>query len=271
MRSIVEPVRPVRKEIDRNALEELAKSMKIIGQLQPILLRDCGEKYEIEAGHRRFLAAKSIGWDTIEAVVLPKTPKDEAHVERAHENLIREDINHIEEAEMVKVLVYEQNRGIEETAELVGKTVSWVERRLEILDYPPEIKDELGVNKLSLAQAKELSKCRDPLLRESLLRTVVSSGAAAATIKRWVYDPEVEEKIKSHQDMSTALSATPISSGTLKLTCHLCQELIELAKMKHVWLCPGCMADTVGLRYIIMEDKKKGEESENENIEGEKQ
>lgn len=261
---IKEPAVPARLNIDRQQLQELANSMRKIGLLQPVLLRKHGESYEVEAGHRRWLAAKSLNWETIEAIILLPGDMTEAHIERAHENLIRENLNPVEEAEQVRILVYEQNRGIESTADIVGKSISWVEKRMDILGFPEEILRELQDESINIAQASELSRCRDSLLRETLLETVLSTGASAQTIKTWVHNPAVEEQIKMNQAMSESLATTPIQGQGLTLTCHLCQVPTELAKMKHVWLCPGCMVDTSNLRMIIQEDKAKAEKEDEE-------
>jgi len=233
--------------------------MKAIGQLQPILVKRKGDKYEVEVGHRRFLAAQMLSWDRITAIVLTLNDDDDVHIERAHENLIRENLDPIEEAEMVRVLVYEKERGVDEAAKIMGKSTPWVEKRLDILEFPEDLRLQMQEKKLSIAQATELAKCRDPLLRESLLSTVITAGASAATIRNWIHNPEVDEQIKTHKAMSEALSATPLNAGTLSLVCHLCQKQTELARMKHVWLCPGCMVDTMNLRQVIMEDNIKKE------------
>jgi len=270
MSEITPPVRPAREEMSLDALQELSRSMKALGLLQPILLRKIETGYEIEAGHRRFLAAEMIGWHKIEAIILDASENAQEHIERAHENLIREQLNIVEEAKQVKEIVYWQNRGVEATADILKKSVDWIEKRLEVLNFPDNIIQCLRERTLNLAQARELSKCRDHLLLDSLLSSVLSTGAAARTIKDWVHNPEIEEQIKVHNAMSEALSLTPIHGGTLTLQCHLCQKPTELAKTKHIWLCPGCMIDTASLRMIIQQDNAKAEKEDEEKYDHER-
>lgn len=124
---IKEPLRAVRDQMDRDSLIELADSLKTRGLLQPIILLKGPDGFEIEAGHRRYLAAQMLGWSVIDAMVKEATDDDSLHLDRAHENLIREDLNPVEESKIVWALVYEDGRGVEKTSRLLCKTVSWVD------------------------------------------------------------------------------------------------------------------------------------------------
>ncbi|MEK7178331.1 MAG: ParB/RepB/Spo0J family partition protein, partial [Patescibacteria group bacterium] len=115
LHEILEPDKPSRDKIHQPAIQEMGNSLLKCGQLQPILVRRESNLYKIEAGHRRFLAARLIGWSVIDAIILDPTDEDSLHLERAHENLIREDLNPVEEARLTWDLVYEDGRGVDRT------------------------------------------------------------------------------------------------------------------------------------------------------------
>ncbi len=160
MELIGEPLKAVRNQIDRDALVELAESIKTRGLLQPIILLSGPEGFEIEAGHRRYLAVQMLGWSVIDAMVKEPGDDDSLHLDRAHENLIREDLNPVEESKIVWDLTYEDGRGVEKTAKLLCKTISWVDTRLEIAKFPDDLKEALSLRSIKVAVAKELAKVR---------------------------------------------------------------------------------------------------------------
>ncbi len=269
MCEIKEPIRPARSTIDRDRLTELTNSIRQVGLLQPILIRELNGKWEIEAGHRRYLAASILGWTEIPAIKLITSDDRQAHVERAHENLVREDLNIIEEVMNVSDLVHDQSRGVEEVAKITGKSIGWIDKRLEINQYPDEIKLNMKNGKLNMAQAKELSRCGDKELRDILLETVLNTGASASTIKVWTNSDAVESQIMEQRAMSTAIGSSSINSGTLKYDCGLCRKSTELPTMKHVWLCSTCLVDIVELSKIIQKDEEMKRNEREENQAGE--
>ena len=129
-----------RKYFDETALEELAVSLKTYGMIQPIVVKKSGEYYEIIAGERRWRAAKIAGMEKV-PVVVKKWEDGEAFEAALVENLQREDLNPMEEAESYLRLQEEFGLSQEKIAEKVGKSRSAITNSLRLLQLDPRVRN----------------------------------------------------------------------------------------------------------------------------------
>lgn len=239
---IIPPQKQAREAINHQALEELALSMKLLGQLQPILLRPMGEGLEIEAGHRRFLAAKFLDWTEIDAYILEPTDEDALHLERAHENLIREELNPVEQARQVWDIVYEDGRGVERAAALLCKTRNWIESRLEIWKYPEDLKDAVRKNLIKITAAKELAKVKDDETRKKLTDGAIEFGASVETIRRWISDATTSTYFETREVQQDGDGFASILQTEVVMPCRICNLSHKINVLRHIWICPECMS-----------------------------
>lgn len=145
-----------RTHMDRNALEELAASIKSQGVVQPIVVRTLpGGNYEIVAGERRWRAAQIAGLETIPAVV--RRVPDEASIAIALiENIQREDLNPVEEAAALQRLIDEFGMTHQRVAEAVGRSRAAVSNLLRLLALNPELRQLLENGRLDMGHARAL-------------------------------------------------------------------------------------------------------------------
>lgn len=144
-----------RKQIDEGALDELAASLKQSGLLQPVVVRRRGEGYQLVVGERRWRAAQRAGLGRIPAIV--RDVSDAEALELALvENLLREDLNPLEEAEAYQRLLGEFGWTQEEVAQRVGKDRSSVANALRLLRLPAVIQDDLRAGRLTMGHARAL-------------------------------------------------------------------------------------------------------------------
>lgn len=254
MELIQEPLKSQRESISRESIEELATSMKKLGLLQSILLRKNTTGYEIEAGHRRFLAAKLLGWDEIEAKILDSTDEDIMHLERAHENLIRQNLNPVEEARIVWDLVYEDGRGVEKTAALLCKGVKWIEKRLDIWKMPEDLKDAIRLNKIKIAMADELHRVKDEEQRTRLLESAIEYGASAKTVRSWIEDSQVTTYLENRAILDNLDDNPVISRSEVSMVCRVCDINHNIDVLRHIWVCPDCLGT---IRELARETQKQ--------------
>ena len=166
------PYQP-RKVFTKTALDELCESIKVYGILQPINVRKIGQdSYELVAGERRLRAAKLAEMETIPAIVVNIDDQDSA-VLALIENLQREDLNFIEEAEGFAHLLHDHNFTQQDIAEKVGKNQSTIANKLRILKLTPEIKAMLLEHKLTERHARALLKLPDEKLQLEVLQQVI--------------------------------------------------------------------------------------------------
>jgi ParB family chromosome partitioning protein len=144
-----------RKDFEVNALRELATSLRQSGLLQPVVVRRVGQAYQLIVGERRWRAAKLAGLERIPAVV--REVNDAESLELALvENLLREDLNPMEEAEAYQRLLAEFSWTQEELAERVGKDRSSIANCLRLLRLPELIQADLRASRLTMGHARAL-------------------------------------------------------------------------------------------------------------------
>ena len=169
-----------RTEFNQDALETLAQSIKEKGVLQPLLLRKKGEKYEIIAGERRWRAAKLAGLESVPAVIKDLTDSETLEIALI-ENLQRENLSAIEEAEGLSRLMNEYEYTQEVIAKVIGKSRSHIANTLRLLSLPDEIKQMIKENKLSAGHARTLVGKDNALeLAEKIIKERLSVREAEA-------------------------------------------------------------------------------------------
>lgn len=144
-----------RTEFDKEALDALVESIKEKGVLQPLLVRKQGDKYEIIAGERRWRAAKIAGLKEVPVIVKEFSDQEALEVALV-ENLLRENLSAIEEAEGLQRLITEFSHTQEALSQIVGKSRSHIANTLRLLNLPQEIQNMVKENKLSAGHARAL-------------------------------------------------------------------------------------------------------------------
>jgi len=149
-----------RESFDEAGIKALAESMKQEGLLEPILVRQVNGAYELISGERRLRAAKLLGWETIEAKVIQTSSDADAAAKGLVENLQREDLNPIEEAEGFQTLnlLDPKTWTQERIGQIAGHDKSYVNRSLALLTLPEEIKKKLRARNFSRSHGIELAR-----------------------------------------------------------------------------------------------------------------
>ena len=181
-----------RKTFDQGALEELADSISKNGVLQPLLVRPMTDgTYQLVAGERRWRASRMAGLTEV-PVVIREMSDDQAMTFALIENLQREDLNPIEEAEGLRLLMDECDLTQEQAAEKVGRSRPAVANSLRLLNLPDEVKELARKEQISAGHARALLAITDP---------VVAAKAAedAAKGKLTVRDIEKLAKKQNHE------------------------------------------------------------------------
>jgi ParB family chromosome partitioning protein len=172
-----------RMVFDPEALHDLAASIREHGVLQPILVRPLGEnRYQLIAGERRWRASREAGLDTIPALV--DEIDDETALEISIiENLQREDLSPLEEADMFDRMIHEHGYSIRKLADKLGKDKGYLENRLRLADAPAEVRELVSLRKDTLSHAYELLKVDDPKKRRKLAAQVASGELSLVKLR----------------------------------------------------------------------------------------
>ena len=145
-----------RRDFDKKSLEELSLSIENKGVITPITLRKSGKDYEIVAGERRWRAAKKAKLKSIPAYIIDIKNKSEMMQVALIENIQREDLNAIEEAEGYAILNSEHGLSHDDIAKIIGKKRTTISNSLRLLKLPPEIRKSIREGKISAGHGRAI-------------------------------------------------------------------------------------------------------------------
>ena len=173
-----------RKNFDQAALEELASSIRELGVIQPVLVRKASRGYELVAGERRWRAARIAGLSSIPAIVRELDDRENAFYALV-ENMQREGLNGIEEAEGLKRMMDEFGLSHEEAGKVVGKSRSYVSNALRLLKLPGIVMDMVRDGRLSSGHARAIAGLGTEELQKEAAEKAVKEGWSVRAIESY--------------------------------------------------------------------------------------
>lgn len=193
-----------RKSFDEETLDGLVESVKELGVLQPVLVREGDDGYILIAGERRFRAATRAGLSEIPAVV--RTVDDLGSLEQALvENLHRQDLNALEEAAAYQQLIDDFGLTQDQVAQRCGRSRSAVANLLRLFQLPPSTQRLVGEGLITAGHAKALLGHPDRAYQDALAKRIVAEGLSVR---------EVEGLVKERLDLEAALDGAGTSGPT---------------------------------------------------------
>ena len=238
-----------RKIFEEQALAELSASIKEHGVLQPLLVRPMADgSYRLVAGERRYRAARMAGVTEVPVTIREMTDEEES-IFALIENLHREDLNAIEEAQGIKTLIDTFGFTQEEAAQKVGKSRTAVTNSLRLLNLPEDISNLVRDGKISMGHARALLSFEDAAEASRVAQLVVNDGISVRDVERLAKSaqktkksPEKREKRRDifYDEVEIALSkmlgrkvkvfVSKGGSGTLEVEFFSKSDLEKLSK-----------------------------------------
>ena len=204
-----------RQHFDEEALKELADSIAEHGVLQPILLRPEGEDFEIIAGERRWRAAQRAQLHAMPAIVRDRTDEGAAAELALIENIQREDLNAIEEAEGYRQLIQRHGHNQDDVGKLVHKSRSHIANLLRLLDLPQSVRQSLLQGDISMGHARAVAASPDPeALTKEIIAKSLSVRQAEERAKRAKQGPK-ELVLTSERKVDADLAALERQLGDM--------------------------------------------------------
>lgn len=188
------PYQP-RREFDAAALQELADSIKEHGIISPLIVRKSIKGYELVAGERRLRAAKVAGLSKVPIIVKEYTDQQLMEIALI-ENLQREDLNPLEEAEAYEKLIQHYSYTQEELAKKLGKSRPHVSNILRLLHLPDKIKQLVAQGALSMGHARALIAVEDQELQWKLANETIAKGVSVRQLEELVQQLNVSRETK---------------------------------------------------------------------------
>lgn len=236
---IDEPSVVDRVHIDIDGISELAQSIDEIGLLQAILLRKTAERYEVVAGHRRFLAHKKLGRRTINATVKEMTDQ-EAALARATENLGRVNLTPVEEATIYSNLSSTHGLSYDDIGKKFGKSAGLIKRRLDLLKMPPQLQSAVHEKRISISVAEELWPISDPGSLDYYLSFALDGGCTREVARSWCKDWKDLKRRNDSAGDGGGQSFAPSEPRPIYVSCDLCTGPMEIGQETVLRLCSTC-------------------------------
>ena len=245
--SKVEPNREQpRKNFDEDSLQELAESLKQFGMLQPILVQNRGDYYEIIAGERRWRAAKIAGLKEVPVIVRELTDQEIVEISLI-ENIQREDLNPIEEAQAYKRLLTEFHLKQDEVAERVSKSRTAVTNSMRLLKLCDEVQKMVVDDMISTGHARALISIEDPEEQYLIAQKIFDEKLSVREVGKLVKDlhkppkppkeenktlqaiyQEISERLKQSLSTKVSVSAKQNGAGKIEIEFYNHEDLERL-------------------------------------------
>ncbi len=222
-----------RKQFDKNALNELENSIKKHGLIQPIIVRKTDSGYEIIAGERRWRASKNIGLKTLPVVVKEVSDSEQAQMALV-ENLQREDLSPIEEANGYKALMDDYGFTQTQLSDIVGYSRSNIANTLRLLNLSEDIQKMIADNKISGGHGRALLSIEDDTERSKVAKMIVQKNLS----------------VRDVENLSAKLKKTNKSSKKSSKASNIKNHEILAIQSK--------LQDSLGTKVTIYHGNKKG-------------
>ena len=249
-----------RHEFDQEALDELATSIRELGIIQPITLRQVADdRYQIIAGERRWRASQLAGLETIPAYI--RTVNDENVMELALvENLQRQDLNAIEIALAYKHLLEGSGMTQERISERVGKSRTAITNYLRLLKLPAQVQMSLQKKELDMGHARALLSLESPTQQIKLFKDIIKNGYSVRKVEELVKRIKNEEQMDNDQ---SNIQKNPLSEKLGTLSKQLSGVLATKVQMTCTSKGKGKISipfanESELERILLMFDKLKG-------------
>jgi len=220
-----------RKQFSEQGLRELAESMRNLGLQQPILVRPIENGFEIVAGERRWRAARLIGWQEIECVVKDLDDESAAMV-MLTENMARQDLNPIEEAQAYKARMDRFGWQVHKLAEVAGVSQDRVRGRLELLNLVPEAQRLVAQGQMPITQGRIISELDSNRQRLAIRLITSGRGVTSRELSRYVADLLAEQRQEAMWDLTLfwieqVEKEVPLRGGQAKVDVPVAEDLPE--------------------------------------------
>ena len=239
---IDDPESPVRTRANEGALNELADSIRAVGLIQPLLVRPKNNRFEVVAGHRRLVAAKLAGLLTVHCIVC-RVGDLKADTIKLHENLMREDVNIVDQARLIKRVMEEKKLSVVDVAKSLKRSETFIRDRIDLFKWDPAIVGAVEAGRISFTSAKWFAKITDNAVRKHYLDVGIRQGISAALARDWFKrwearglptPPPPEEKTGTEIESHVEYYNEP---------CRVCGQPIAMGEEKLIFVHPKCWED----------------------------
>lgn len=233
------PARPRRSVMNEAKLRELAESLAMVGQRQPIQVIRRGARYEVVVGHRRLLAGLRLGWKSLRAEVVEGSDRD-VLLARVHENSKRDDLSPLERATEARDCLEAAGGNIEEAALMLGMSVSVMDSWLEVLEWPRDVQEALDRGDIKRSVARWLARITNDGDRAHHLKYAIDDGCTEVKARFWFQEWHKTGLLAEVGKAPLPLSVSGLPPKEPTWPCYLCLDELSFGSLYTVRVCEVC-------------------------------
>ena len=237
--AIDRPQNPLREELDDDYISELMYSMSQHGLIHPVRVKSSGARYEVITGDCRVEAARRLNWPQIKCILTDQTESALREMQ-LHENIHRLDLKPSREAAYLQVLFEDKHYTIPRIATLCGRSIHWVQERLEMSEWPQGLMEMVDTKTISIGVARVLMQIPDDNALSYLAKQAAQAGATVNQAKAWLHSYNTKPwQLPTPEEIAEAkknLEPPPVPMAV----CGGCQLQTQITNLATWLLCPTC-------------------------------
>lgn len=227
------------RQVSEKGIGELAVSIRNMGIIQPLIVAEDGKDLCLIAGQRRLMAAKMAGLATVPCIVI-KADHEQALSTSITENIQREALDPVTEAEMYRYLKVTLRKNNREIAKMVAKSDAYVSQRINMLDWLPAVVHAVKSGAIGFSVGRELARVTEAEHCHYLLQMAVQDGANYRTVRMWVKDWELSKIPKNEREEEDPRDLRDQLERKIQMDCWWCGSSGPTSAMVSFIMCPKC-------------------------------
>ncbi|MCK4236726.1 MAG: ParB/RepB/Spo0J family partition protein [Candidatus Krumholzibacteria bacterium] len=257
---IVEPKIAARFVVDSESVHDLTESIRKIGLIQPLVVKQKGEKFEVVVGHRRLIASRLARLTELKCIVIEKDA-DVEEVVKLHENIMRQDLSPVEEAIYIHYLIEKRKKSQKEIAEMLNVSEGYISQRLSMLNWHEKLIEAVDAGLISFTSARELARITDEGALLMHVQQAVEHGVTPRVANMWFRDWLSSKDYDLHGHTEKEDEIVEVDTDTTQFNCGMCGETYSYKELIYMRLCRDCYNATVTVKREMLKEERNRESS----------
>lgn len=232
-------------------IKEISESIKSIGIIEPLIVRDTDNGLEIVAGCIRYQAAMLAGLKAVPCINMSLDPQA-AEILKLHENIKRVPLDHVDQGHTFVMMMDAFNMSERSIAECVGKSAGYVSQHVSLVKFGHELSQSVKQGEISFSQSRELMRIDDTSERKRLLNYCKNEGATIDVLRRWVQEFLTSSPAPELPEESTPEQIPIHNDPHISRFCEACNNSVEISQIRQVFYCSTCH---LAIKTAISEEK----------------
>ncbi|MBA7535624.1 Nucleoid occlusion protein [subsurface metagenome] len=240
------------RDISPEHIKEISDSIKLLGVIEPLIVRRTDEGLEIVAGCVRYQAALLAGLKAVPCIITNLDLKA-SEILKLHENVKRIPLDHVDQGHTFLNMMVTFAMTEKDISECSGKSITYISQHISLVRLDNELTRAVKEGSISFSQARQLMRLGDSYERNRLLHTCQNSGATVQVLRGWVDDELRKLNILPPAADSSPVDISKNNGQHIQYICEACDNPIKTSEIMQVIYCPTCHK---ALKDAISEEKK---------------